>query len=171
MRRDLMLAVAPELLRRRSQGSTDSEVLFHLALTFGLEDDPVARARAGDRARRGDRAPRTGSTNAVQASIGVSDGESLWAVRYSTEGDVADAVRLGGGRRGPPPAPREPAPAACRDEDRIIVSEPLVDLPGAWHEIPESTAATVPRGGEVALRAFRPADATAGEAAALTPSG
>ena len=56
-----------------------------------------------------------------------------------------------------------------RDGDRLIVSEPLVDLPGAWHELPEATAATVPRGGEVALRAFTPTDTTA--AAALTPSG
>ena len=41
MRRELMLAVAPELFAE-IQGSTDSEVLFHLALTFGLEEDPLA---------------------------------------------------------------------------------------------------------------------------------
>src|SRR3954462_8351294 len=36
MRRDLMLAIAPELFAEVA-GSTDSEVLFHVALTFGLE--------------------------------------------------------------------------------------------------------------------------------------
>ena len=40
-------------------------------------------ARSAD---RGDGARRTGSPDAVQATFGVSDGESLWAVRYATEG-------------------------------------------------------------------------------------
>ena len=41
MRRDLMMAVDPGLFAG-IHGSTDSEVLFHLALTFGLERDPIA---------------------------------------------------------------------------------------------------------------------------------
>src|SRR5271154_6746843 len=41
LRRDLMLAIDPSLFSN-IEGSTDSEVLFHLALTFGLEEDPVA---------------------------------------------------------------------------------------------------------------------------------
>ena len=51
IRRELLLAVAPELFAD-IRGSTDSEVLFHLALTFGLERIR-RRARAG-RLRRGD---------------------------------------------------------------------------------------------------------------------
>src|SRR3954452_2776892 len=46
VKRDLVLAVDPALYPE-IQGSTDSEVFFFLALTFGLEDDPpaaVARA-------------------------------------------------------------------------------------------------------------------------------
>ena len=99
MRRDLMLAVAPERFDE-IRGSTDSEVLFHLALTFGLEDDPIAaleRAIGFVEAT----AAEHGIVNPVQASIGVSDGESIWAVRYSSEGKSrtlfvsaeADAVR------------------------------------------------------------------------------
>ena len=42
MRRDLMLAVDPALFAD-IRGSTDSEAVFHLALTFGLEDDPIGR--------------------------------------------------------------------------------------------------------------------------------
>ena len=53
MRRELMLEVAPELFPD-IQGSTDSEVLFHLALTYGLEQDPVAALERDDRAGRGD---------------------------------------------------------------------------------------------------------------------
>ena len=40
LRRDLMLAIDPELFAD-VQGSTDTEVVFHLALTFGLEEDPI----------------------------------------------------------------------------------------------------------------------------------
>src|SRR4051794_1335492 len=45
LRRPLLLAVDPSLFAG-VQGSTDSEILFHLALTFGLEDDPCARSSA-----------------------------------------------------------------------------------------------------------------------------
>jgi predicted glutamine amidotransferase len=40
LRRELMLAIDPALFGD-IHGSTDREVVFHLALTFGLEDDPV----------------------------------------------------------------------------------------------------------------------------------
>ena len=40
LRRDLLLAVHPDLFGNIA-GSTDSELLFHLALTFGLTDDPI----------------------------------------------------------------------------------------------------------------------------------
>ena len=83
MRRELMLEVAPELFAD-IQGSTDSEVLFHLALTYGLERDPVdALERAIGLVEA--TAARHGIENAVQTSIGVTNGESLWAFRYSTE--------------------------------------------------------------------------------------
>ena len=40
LRRELMLAVDPALFAD-VHGSTDTEVVFHLALTFGLEEDPI----------------------------------------------------------------------------------------------------------------------------------
>jgi hypothetical protein len=43
-----------------------------------------------------------------------------------------------------------------RDADRLVVSEPLADLPGVWHEIPESTALIVTADGAHELRPFRP---------------
>jgi hypothetical protein len=39
---------------------------------------------------------------------------------------------------------------------RLIVSEPLADLPGAWHELPESTALTVSPDGAHELSPFHP---------------
>ena len=41
------------------------------------------------------------------------------------------------------------------DEDRVIVSEPVSDLPGAWREVPESTALIVQRGPDE-QKPFRP---------------
>ena len=46
VRRDLILAIDPALFPE-IEGTTDTELLFHLALTYGLEDDPpAAMARA-----------------------------------------------------------------------------------------------------------------------------
>ena len=42
-----------------------------------------------------------------------------------------------------------------RDEDRVVVSEPLADLQGVWHEIPESTVLIVQPGPDE-QRPFRP---------------
>jgi predicted glutamine amidotransferase len=144
MRRDLMLEVDPALFAE-IQGSTDSEVLFHLALTYGLEDHPVAALERTIGLVEAT-AERHGIENAVQASIGVSDGERLWAVRYSTEGRSrtlfvsaeADSVR----RLHPDNARLQ----RVRDEDRLVVSEPFSDLPGLWSEIPESTVLIVQPG-------------------------
>ncbi|HSD77261.1 MAG TPA: class II glutamine amidotransferase [Solirubrobacteraceae bacterium] len=159
LRRDLMLAVAPELFPD-IQGSTDSEVLFHLALTFGLAEDPIAALE-----RAIGLVEATGARHDVefpfQGSVGVSDGESLWAVRYSSEGrsrslfasaDVHAVRKL---------HPDNPRLQRMRDDDRLIVSEPLSDLPGAWHEIPEATAVTVRSGGVLERRAFAPQASTA----------
>jgi glutamine amidotransferase len=44
------------------------------------------------------------------------------------------------------------------DEDRAIVSEPLVDLPGAWIPVREGTAVVV-RAGPDLIVPFEPAEA------------
>jgi glutamine amidotransferase len=152
--RDLMLAVDPSLFPN-IEGSTDSELLFHIALTEGLEDEPIAALERAIGLVEAT-AARHGIEKAIQASIGVSDGESLWAVRYSTEhnsrtlfssADV-DSIRA--------LHPENPRLALLKEGDRLVVSEPLADLPGAWHEIPESTALKVGPGGEHEMRPFRP---------------
>src|SRR5690242_13684547 len=45
VKRDLVLAIDPSLFPLM-EGSADTEVMFHLALTFGLEDDPPAAMEA-----------------------------------------------------------------------------------------------------------------------------
>ena len=151
MRRELLLAVDPELFDG-IEGSTDSEVLFHLALTFGLEEDPLAGLeRAVGLVEATGRAH--GIEHPVQMTIGISDGERLWAVRYSTEGhsrtlfisQEASALRALGNER----------LERLGDEDRAIVSEPLGDLEGVWLEVPESSAVIVQPGADE-QRPFRP---------------
>jgi predicted glutamine amidotransferase len=149
LRRDLMLAVDPSLFAD-IHGSTDSETLFYLALTFGLEEDPVGgleRAVGFVEAT----AAKHGIEHAVQASMGLSDGERLWAIRYSTERasrslfmshDADDIKRL---------HPENPRLQRLRDEDRVVVSEPLADLTGVWHKIPESTVLVVQPGADATL--------------------
>jgi predicted glutamine amidotransferase len=153
MRRELMLEVAPEQFAA-IEGSTDSEVLFHLALTYGLERDPIAALERTIGLVEAT-AARHGIENAVQTSIGVTDGERLWALRYSTErrsrslfvSNDASAIRA--------LHPENPRLQRLRDEDRVVVSEPLSDLPGLWQEIPESSVLVVQPGPDE-QHAFQP---------------
>jgi predicted glutamine amidotransferase len=152
-RRELLLAIDPSLFDEIA-GSTDSEVLFYLALTFGLEEDPIGAVEqaVGFVETTG---RERGVEHPVQMTLGFSDGERLWAVRYSSEHRSrslfvsAEASAL-----------RELHPESERlqrltDEDRAIVSEPLGDLPGVWLEVPESTAVIVQKGPDE-QRAFVP---------------
>jgi predicted glutamine amidotransferase len=154
VRRELMLAIDPELFPR-IQGSTDTEVVFYVALTQGLEQDPIA-ALERTVGLIEEVAGRHGIPDAVQASFGVSDGASLWAVRYATDGrprSLFASADVDAVRRLHPDNERFQRLSA---DDRLIVSEPFSELPGIWQEIPPSTAVTVRRGGVLEQQAFRP---------------
>jgi len=153
MRRELMLAVAPELFAG-IKGSTDSEVLFHLGLTFGLEEDPVAALERAIGLVEAT-AEKHGIENAIQASLGVTDGERLWAFRYSTEGKSRSLFVSAEAETVRELYPDNARLQRIRGEDRIVVSEPLADLPGVWHEIPESTVLLVQPGPDQ-QRPFQP---------------
>ncbi len=159
VRRELMLAIDPELFPD-VHGSTDTEVVFQLALTYGLEDDPVGALERTVGLIEEVARPH-GIEDAVQATFGVSDGESLWAVRYATTGrarslfassDVDTIRQL---------HPGNERFKRLTSDDRVIVSEPFSELPGVWHEIPESSAVHVQRGGVLVHHDFRPRVATA----------
>jgi predicted glutamine amidotransferase len=165
LRRDLMLAIDPELFSD-VHGSTDTEVVFNLALTYGLEDDPItALERTVSLIEETGR--RHGRSGLVQGTFGVSDGTSLWAVRYATEGaarslfastDVETLRRL---------HPDNARLQRLRAGDRVIVSEPFADLPGAWHEIPPRSAVVAHRGGELEHLPFEPRTGVGGASHAV----
>ena len=162
LRRDLMFAIDPALFAQ-VKGSTDTEVVFHLALSLGLEEDPIGALERTVGLIEAT-AERLGATKQVQGSFGVSDGSTLWAVRYATDGPArslfassdADAIKH--------LYRTNPRFARLTPEDRLVVSEPFSDLPGVWDEIPASSAVTVRRGGELEHRAFRPEPAAAAHA-------
>jgi glutamine amidotransferase len=154
MKRDLVLAVDPDLFPF-IEGSTDSEVLFYLALTFGLEDDPpTAVARAVGLVEEVGRAH--GIAFPVQMTVCTTDGERVWAFRYSTEGQSRSLFRDTDVAVRRQQYPENPVLHRLADSTRIVVSEPLGDLKGAWHEVPESTCLVIEDGTED-LQPFRPA--------------
>jgi len=51
--------------------------------------------------------------------------------------------------------PDNPVFQTVSEDTRLIVSEPLGDLPGAWNEVPESSYGVVQQGDDE-LHPFRP---------------
>ena len=75
VKRDLTFAIDPSLYTH-VKGTTDSEVLFHLAITFGLVDDPVkALTAVVDHVERVCR--EHGILFPMQGTIAVADGSPI----------------------------------------------------------------------------------------------
>jgi hypothetical protein len=149
IKRDLVLAV-DESLFPEIKGQADTEVLFYLALTFGLaEDPPDAVARAIGFVEACGR--RRGITDPFQGTIATSDGESLWVFRYSSAGRSWSLFFRRDARAVKRQYPERPALQQLSDDARLVVSEPIGDLPGAWAELPEATYGMVRKGGDQLL--------------------
>ena len=107
-------------------------------LTLGLEDDPPA-AVAQAIGLVEDVAERHGVPHPFQGTVATTDGESIWAFRYSSEHnsrslfyttDVPTLRKL---------HPEREDLQQFSDDARLIVSEPLGDVADVWNEVPEST--------------------------------
>ena len=80
VKRDLAFAVDPSLYPK-IEGTTDSEILFHLALSFGLMDDPLsAVSKAIGLVEEVGRSH--GVSSPFQGTLVTTDGERMWAFRY-----------------------------------------------------------------------------------------
>ena len=158
MKRDLAMEVDPALFAD-IEGSTDSEMFFYLALSFGLREDP----RAGV-ARAVGLVEDVGRTHGVefpvQMTVATTDGDSTWAFRYSSEGRSRSLFQSTDVSTLRSQYPDNPLLHLVSDDARLIVSEPLGDLRGAWREVPESTCVAV-SGGREEFIPFRPAVPTA----------
>ena len=141
VRRQLLAAVRDDLFPC-ILGSTDSELMFYLALTFGLEEDPVGglERMAGFVESV---ASAAGIEGALQMTIGLTDGETLTAVRYASAGTANSlfiSSDVGSVRQLYPEVGRL---AHMPENARVVVSEPLAALPGLWREVPAGTAVTI----------------------------
>jgi predicted glutamine amidotransferase len=149
IKRDLVLAI-DESLFPEIKGQTDTEVLFYLSLTFGLADDPpgaVARAIGFVEAC----GRRRGVAHPFQGTIAATDGASLWAFRYSTEGKSRSLFFTRDIRTLRRQYPDQEFLREVSEDARLIVSEPIGDLPGAWVEMPEASYVLVGAAGEQLL--------------------
>jgi predicted glutamine amidotransferase len=141
VRRELMIAVRPDLYDC-IQGSTDSELMFYLALTFGLEDDPIGglERMAGFIESTGAAA---GISEPLQMTVGLADGERLYAARYAS-GPVVNSLFVSEDAESVRALyPESERFSRLSDNARLVVSEPLSQLPGVWHEVAPSSALIV----------------------------
>jgi predicted glutamine amidotransferase len=153
VKRELAVAVDPSLYSA-IQGSTDSELFFFLALTFGLEDDaPAAVAKAVGFIERTGRAH--GVEHPIQLTVATTDGDSVWAFRYSSEGSSRSLFFSTALATLRAQYPDNPVLHGLSEETRLIVSEPLGELEGAWNEVPESSWGVVQEGQDE-LHSFTP---------------
>ena len=153
LKRDLVLAIDPALYPY-VEGSSDTEIFFFLALTCGLEADPpgsVERAVGLIEKLARDR----GIEQPMRMSVAVSDGRTVWAFRYSTEGTPPSLYYSTKVETLRAQYPDMPIFQELSDDCRLIVSEPLGDLVGAWNEVPPFTYGAI-REGQDEIGPFRP---------------
>jgi glutamine amidotransferase len=151
LKRELLFDVDPELFSD-IEGSTDSETLFFLVLTFGLEDDPAgALARTIGHVERAREA--AGIDRPIFFSACAANGRQLWAVRYSSHNDSRTlyhsdhihALRKING-----------AYEVLPDGAVIVLSEPLDELSDHWETVDEATLVVVDDG-SISTMPFAPA--------------
>lgn len=133
-------------------GTTDSEVMFYLALTFGLQSDPLgALARMAGCVEKAGRSK--GIPNALWMTLGVSDGTYVYAVRYASDGaaptlyysrDLESVYRAHPDLRG-----------RFSLSTRFVVSEPAGQVEDLWLEVPQSSCLQV-HAGEISVNSFEP---------------
>ena len=153
VRRDLMLAIDPALFPD-IEGSSDSEVLFHLALTFGLEDDPLTALElmVGFVEEVGHRHE---VEYPLMMTVATTDGEQIIAARYSSERQSRSLYFSTEAHALKAQHPDIEELQELSDETRAIVSEPLGDVVGAWNKVPESSIGVV-KPGQDELYVFTP---------------
>jgi glutamine amidotransferase len=104
-------------------GSTDSEVLFYLLMTNGLQTD-VKLAVEKTIVQVETIALRHHSKPALRMTLGISNGESLWAIRYSTDRRSSTLFYTLIGEQA--------------QSDILVVSEPLDETSQNWHPVDEN---------------------------------
>jgi glutamine amidotransferase len=129
IRRDLTFAISPELFPL-IRGATDSELFFYLLIGAGLADDPAAAlSSAVGTVLRIMRANNVATPFLLTAA--ASDGETIYAVRYASEGD-APSLFYG---CNVPLSDIADGSENSSAQAILILSEPLDDVQSNWVEV------------------------------------
>jgi glutamine amidotransferase len=141
LRRRMDFAIDPDLYPDL-EGTTDSERMFFLAITFGLfQDAPAALRRMIEfleELRRDEDV-----ADPLVMTLAATDGERIYALRYASHGpsptlchssDIHALQDIGGGS--------EEWPA----DGVILASEPLDSIGNHWLPVPESTLLVAGKG-------------------------
>ncbi|ENN89463.1 putative glutamine amidotransferase protein [Rhizobium freirei PRF 81] len=147
LRRSMEAMLDDRLFHARS-GTTDSELLFLLAMQFGMAANPIAAVAETIGFVEGLSLHLTGSV-LVRFTAAFSDGKSLYAIRYATD------------RKAPTLYASPVGSGYC------LVSEPLNDDIDAWREIPDGSAVLIDDTG-VHVTPFQPQQRATDET--LTPA-
>lgn len=124
------------MLYQRREGATDSELLFLLAVQMGLSRDP-AGALSAVVALVAEEAAVIGVRASIRLSCALSDGQTLYGLRYANDGD-APSLFIGESEAGV-----------------ALVSEPFEHAEKDWRAVPaQSFVAVNERGASV--RRFDP---------------
>lgn len=157
-RKRLVEAVADELFPS-IMGTTDSELMFYLALSFGLEQDPhgALERMAGYIEAHGRAA---GVDQSLWMTVCATDGVTMHAVRYASDGkaptlfrskDMDVIYKL-----------RPDLADYLEPHARLIASEPTGKSADLWLEVPQSSYIRV-IGEQFDIKPFKP------QAPALAP--
>lgn len=142
LRRPMEAMLDDRLFHARS-GTTDSELLFLLAMQFGLATNPISAVAQTIGFVEGLSLHLTGSV-LVRFTAAFSDGKLLYAVRYATD------------RKAPTLYASPVGSGYC------LVSEPLNDDTDARREIPDGSSVMIDDTG-VQVTPFQPEEHAAGE--------
>lgn len=80
VRRDLQMDIHPDLYHHL-EGTTDSETIFYLALTYGLDKDPKKAIEQVIKRLR-EAATKRNTSGRLNLSCSFSDGNHLYTIRY-----------------------------------------------------------------------------------------
>ncbi len=161
VKRDLTMDVDPDLYPY-IQGSTDSEVCFFLALTYGLDTDPVAAIEKMIARVERARAER-GVSEPFRGTFCASDGTRLIAARWMSPVETKMVPPSLFHSFGPITLDVDEALCGAPEggevlpsDAQLVVSEPL-ELHWSrrtWHEIPNATIGVFTKGAEPVFSAI-----------------
>ena len=148
IKRDLVLAVDESLFPEGSRGEPTPKSCSSWRSTFGLPRTmrPEAVARAIGFVEACGR--HRGIEYPFQGTVATTDGESLWAFRYSSEGKSRSLFFTRDVRALREEYPDREVLREVSGDTRLVVSEPVGTLPGAWVEMPEASYGMVGKEGD-----------------------